>query len=87
MEQWAVPPVATHFKTLPRNEGLKIAPKMRDAHVNLTSYSVMKVNLAVQTLKHCHDAGKHATAEYCSLMNDFFDIMNVRNMSLNKILF
>ena len=82
-----------HIKDiLAMNESLKIAPKMRDEHVDLTSHSVMKVNLAVQTLsatnahilKHYHDAEKHATAEYCSLMNDFFHIMNVRREHVTK---
>ena len=69
------------------NKGLKIAPKMRNEHVNLSSHSVMKVDLAVQTLsatnanilKYYYGAEKHTTAQYCSLMNDFFDLMNVRN--------
>ena len=66
------------------NRGLKTAPKMREEHINLSSHSVMKVNLAVQPratnaniLR--HGTEKHGTAEFCSIMNTFFDIMNVRN--------
>ena len=80
------------------NRGLKTAPKMREEHINLSSHSVMKVNLAVQTLsatnanilRHYHGTEKHGTAEFCSMMNTFFDIMNVRNSKehiLKKIRF
>ena len=65
------------------NRGLKTAPKLREEHINLSSHSVMKVNLAVQILsatnanilRHYHGTEKHGTAEFCSIMNTFFDIM------------
>ena len=77
-----------HIKDILKlNSYLKVAPKIRDEHVNLTSRSKMRVNLAVQTLsatnalllqRYCGPETQE-TAKFCSLMNIFFDIMNVRN--------
>ena len=66
---------------------LKTPLKLKEEHVNLSSYSKMKVNLAVQTLsatnalvlKSKFGPAYHGTAEFCSMMDKFFDIMNVRD--------
>ena len=68
-------------------QGPKVVPKMTEEHINLSSHSKMKVNLAVQTL--CATNGKileskfgpahEGTAKFCSVMNKFFDVMNVRH--------
>ena len=71
------------------NGGLKVAPKVREEHINLSSLSAMKVNLAVQALsatnsnilRTYHSCEKHGTAEYCLMLNNFFDIMNVRHLT------
>ena len=72
------------------NSYLKVAPKLREEHVNLSSRSKMRVNLAVQTLSatnalllqnYCGSETQE-TAKFCSLMNTFFDIMNVPNTKI-----
>ena len=66
------------------NRGCKKIPKLSLDHVDLTSYSVMKVKLAAQVLstsvanllrKDYQDT--KVTAEYCEKMNNFFDCLNV----------
>ena len=67
------------------NQGLKVAPKMREYHINLSSHSVMKVNLAVQTPSATNVSILSITkvlksvAQQSSLMNIFFDIMSVKD--------
>ena len=66
--------------------GPKVVPRIREEHVNLTSHSKMKVNLAVQTLsetnakflKEKFGPEHHGTSKFCEMMNKFFDIMNVK---------
>ena len=77
-------------EVLKLNLGLKVACRLTDEHVELSYRSRMKVDLAVQTLS-ATNAGllRHyvakiypdavGTAEFCSIMNKFFDVMNVRN--------
>ena len=65
---------------LEMNKGWKIARRWETS-------MLVKINLDVQTLsvtnatilKHYHGTEKHAPAQYCSLMTDLFDIMNVHN--------
>ena len=67
--------------------GLLLLPKLTYEHVNLSPYSVMNVRLAAQILS--STVGKvleaygppeaSATANFCSIMDKFFDIMNIRN--------
>ena len=67
--------------------GPKIVPKMTEEHINLSSHSKMKVNLAVQTLSATNSMileskfgpEHNGTAKFCLLMNKFFDVMNVRH--------
>ena len=66
---------------------LKDPLKIREEHVNLSSHSKMKVVLAVQTLSKTNanvlrnnfTSEYHGTADFCFMMNKFFDIMNVKN--------
>lgn len=67
--------------------GLHYLPKLTNDHIQLNSYSVMNVRLAVQVLSDTvgnvlmkygpPDAAK--TAEFCLMMDKFFDCTNVRN--------
>ena len=62
--------------------GLHLAPKSTHEHVHLYPYSKMKVSLATQILS--HTVAKvlfdyHATAEFCEMLDHFFDCCNVRN--------
>ena len=70
-----------------RECGLQLLPKLTYEHVKLTPYSVMNVKLAAQVLsssvskvlEHFGPADATGTAEFCSLMDTFFDIVNIRN--------
>ena len=67
--------------------GLRLLPRITTDHINLTSYSVMRVNLAAQVLsssmasvlKSFGPPDAVATAEFCEKMDKFFDCFNVRN--------
>ena len=69
---------------------LHTLPKLSLDHISLTPYSNMKVNLAVQVLGKSvaialRETGQEdvkATAEFCEMMNGFFDCTNV--CSLNE---
>ena len=64
-------------------------PKLTLDHVVLTSFSKMKVKLAVQVLSRtvsrclleCKDPSVVGTAMFCQMVNDFFDCTNVRSTS------
>ena len=68
---------------------LHTLPKLTLDHIVLTSYSKMKVNLAVQVLSKSvslalRESGKQdvaGTAEFCEMMNGFFDCTNVRSLT------
>ena len=67
--------------------GLQYLPKITNDHIQLNSYSIMNVRLAVQILSNSvgtilksygpPEAAK--TAEFCIMMDKFFDCTNVRN--------
>ena len=69
------------------DNGLKLLPKLTYDHINLNSYSVMRVSLAAQVLsasvaavlKSFGPAGAAATAKFCEMVDSFFDCMNVRS--------
>ena len=69
------------------DSGLKMLPKLTSDHFNLTPYSVMRVHLAAQVLSDtvavCLDKfgppEASATAKFCSMMDKFFDCLNVKN--------
>ena len=68
---------------------LHTLPKLTLDHIVLTSYSKMKVNLAVQVLSKStslalRESGKQdvtGTAKFCEMMNGFFDCTNVRSLT------
>ena len=65
-------------------DGLHLLPKITTDHVNLTSYSVMRVNLAAQVLsstmanvlKAFGPPDTAGTAKFCEMMDKFFDCFN-----------
>ena len=67
--------------------GLKFIPKLTCDHINLTPYSVMKVKLATQVLSDTvgnvlaqfGPPEATGTANFCLMMDKFFDCLNVRN--------
>ena len=67
---------------------LHLLPRLTAGHVHLTSYSVMRVNLAVQVLSQTMSTvlstygspGHKGTAEFCLKMNKFFDCTYVRSL-------
>ena len=68
--------------------GLKLVNKTTSDHINLTSYSVMKVNLAAQVLSKTvgialNNFGPEeaeGTGQFYIMMDKFFDCLNVRNI-------
>ena len=72
------------------DSGLHQLPKMTADHIMLTSFSKMKVSMAVQVLsntvslalqRHYPTGEASETAKLCKMMNDFFDCLNVRSTS------
>ena len=71
------------------DSGLKLLPKLTYDHINLNSYSVMRVNLAAQVLSASVSAvlksfgppESHGTATLCEMIDKFFDCLNVRSLS------
>ena len=69
------------------DNGLKLLPKLTSEHINLNSYSVMRVNLAAQVLSASMAAVLEtfgppeaaATAKLCKMVDGFFDCLNVRS--------
>ena len=67
---------------------LHFLPWLTAEHVHLTSYSVMRVNLADQVLSQTMSTvlsnygspGHRGTAEFCLKMDKFFDCTNVRSL-------
>ena len=67
--------------------GLKMLPKLTNDHINLTPYSVMRVRLAAQVLSETVGSVLNSfgspdvtgTAKFCTMMDKFFDCLNVRN--------
>ncbi len=72
------------------DQGLHQLPKITPDHINLTSFSKMKVNLAAQVLSSTVaialrqlyiDGSAEETARFCEMMNRFFDCLNVQSTS------
>jgi len=69
------------------DNGLKLLPTLTYDHIHLTSYSVMRVNVAAQVLcasvatvlKEFGPPGAVETANLCEMMDAFFDCLNVRS--------
>lgn len=70
-----------------QNAQLKFITKLTSDHINLTPYSVMRVNLAAQVLSETMGnvllnfgpQEAEGTAKFCLMMDKFFDCLNVRN--------
>ena len=77
----------TTFYNSDLERGLKLVPKLTSDHINLTPYSVMRVRLASQVLsetvgnvlKQFGPPEAAGTAEFCLMMDMFFDCLNVKN--------
>lgn len=69
------------------DSGLKLLPKLTYDHINLSSYSIMRVNLAAQVLsssvaavlKSFGPPEAAGTAKLCEMVDGFFDCLNVRS--------
>ena len=67
--------------------GLKLVNKLTSDHLNITSYSVMRVNIAAQVLRETvgdvlNNFGPEeaaGTGKFCLTMDEFFDCLNVGN--------
>ena len=67
--------------------GLKLLPKLTYDHINLNSYSIMRVNLVAQVLnasvaavlKSFGPPEAAATATFREMIDGFFDCLNVRS--------
>ena len=72
--------------------GLKLLPRITSDHIRLTSYSVMRVNLAAQilsstvssVLQNFGSPGSSGTSKYCQMFDQFFDCLNVRSLEEHK---
>ena len=75
-----------------RANGLRMLSKIKDEHINLTSYSVMTVSLAAQVLSNrmtvaLREFGSPdtaGTASFCEMVDSFFDCLNVRSFNEHK---
>ena len=73
--------------------GLKLLPRITSDHIRLTSYSVMRVNLAAQilsstvssVLQNFSSPGSSCTSKYCQMFDQFFDCLNVRSLEEYKM--
>lgn len=72
------------------DSGLHQLPKLTTQHIQLKSYSKMKVSFAAQILsntvaqalaRYYRSGEASETAKFCKMLNDFFDCMNVRSSS------
>ena len=67
--------------------GLKLLPKLTYDHINVTSFSAMRVNLAAQVfiasvaavLRSFSPPDTAGTAKLCEMVYSFFDCLNVRS--------
>ena len=71
------------------DNGLKLLPKLTYEHINLSSYSIMRVNLAAQVLSSSVAKVLRAfgppeaagTSKLCEMVDNFFDCLNVRSLT------
>ena len=69
------------------DDDLKLLPKLTYEHINLNSYSIIRVNLAAQVLSATVAAVLQsfgppeaaATAKFCKMVDGFFDCLNARS--------
>ena len=70
-----------------RECGLHVLPKLTFEYIKLSLFSIMNVKLAAQIssssvsniLNNFGTPEAAGTAKFCSLMDSFFDILNIRN--------
>ena len=70
-----------------QQNGLHLMPRLSMEHIELNSYSVMRVGLAAQVLSKTVSSvlrkffgeNSNATADFCENVNKFFDCFNVRS--------
>lgn len=62
------------------DNGLKFLPKLTYDHINLSSYSVVRVNLAAQVLQSLGPQEAAATSKFCAMIDSSFDCLNVRSL-------
>ena len=73
--------------------GLHILPKLCIEHIKRTPYSIMNIKVAVQVLSSTVSKvllkfgppEATGTAKFCSLMDMFFDVMNIRDINSHKV--
>ena len=86
----------SHISTLYYQDlecGLKMLNKLTSDHINLTPFSVMRVRLAAQVLSETvgqvlnsfGPADAVGTAQFCLMMDKFFDCLNVKNTVQHKL--
>ena len=71
-----------------QENGLHLLPKLTADHILLNSYSVMRVDLAAQVLsktmatvlREFSSTDALATAQFCEMIDSFFDCFNVRSL-------
>ena len=69
-------------------KGLRLCPKLKRAHIDLTPFSRMNVRLAANVLsdtvsrglKRCYGDRVRATCELINMVNKWFDIMNTKSI-------
>ena len=74
------------------DSGLKLLPRLTYEHVNLTAYSVMRVNLAAQVLsstvatvlRSFGPPEAAGTAKLCEMVDSFFDCVRSRTELIRK---
>eukprot|EP00794_Sanderia_malayensis_P013429 gene13429-14809_t len=71
--------------------GLKLWPKLKYDHVKLNPFTAMNVKLAVlsesigNVLQKFGPPQAQGTAQFCLMMDRFFDCVNVRNTTIDEI--
>ena len=71
-------------------KGLQLCPKLKRAHIYLTPFSRMNVQLAanilpesntvLHALGHCYGDRVRATCQFISKVNKWFDVMNTKSI-------
>jgi len=85
------------FYQIDKMSAIRLAPKLTDRHLDLTSASKMRVSLAAQVLSHSVAAGMHmrimtkelgadaaGTADFIESMDKLFDLLNSRLLKGDK---
>ena len=86
-----------HFYDFDKKLGIRMAPKLKDIHINLPPFSSMRVNLAAQVISHsvaagisfltaCGQMSKDAihTAEFLELFDKLFNVFNSSSLKSSQ---